>query len=101
MRHDRYTRLGTDLADVCYQAIRVKIERHAHRVGRLLVELCAFHVFALPRIGWHEMRLFECEVAHCLPFRFGGPFRCGGGQLNRDVVVTGAERPPGVGDLMC
>jgi hypothetical protein len=64
VRLDHCGRLGTELADVGYRAIRLNIERHAYRVGRALVELCAFHVLALPRIGWHEMRLFECEIAH-------------------------------------
>src|SRR5215468_3957757 len=64
VRFDRCSRRGTNLADVGHRAIRVNIERHAHCVGGALVELCAFHVLALPRIGWHETRQFECEVGH-------------------------------------
>src|SRR5271155_5832690 len=43
-RLNRRGRLDTDLAHVCYRAVRVAVKRHAHRVGHALVEVRGFRV---------------------------------------------------------
>jgi hypothetical protein len=47
VRLDRCCGLDTDLARVCYRAVRVEIERNPHRISRALVEIRGFHLLVL------------------------------------------------------
>src|SRR5437764_14419833 len=54
VRLDHCGWLDTRLARVCYRAVRIQIERHAHRVSRALVEVRGLHVLTLR--GWPCMK---------------------------------------------
>src|ERR1700750_2476076 len=73
MRLNRCDGLDTDLARVCNRAVRVEVERYAHCVSRVLVMFRGLHILTLRGEPRTTHALFECELHHCVDWKF----RCG------------------------
>jgi hypothetical protein len=94
VRLNRCGGFDTGFGKVCYRAVRVEIQSHAHCVSDALIEIRSFHFYTLPRIVRHERCHPQCEIAHCFrrvskkpEVRFGRPLRQFPAGVDRHVTI--------------